>query len=152
MPDPDLEIRRGGEFPVIQTLRKGGGRQAVSSKDRGGSPSLRNKRFQSSHTAWKLERKQKNGWRGRGRGRGEEVPSFPSLSPVIHVFFALVPAFETNLARKHLLRRLRLARIRHCINASRIIIAWLVTYLYRAKHKQFAKHQYHGCQPWLHRH
>ena len=42
--------------------------------------------------------------------------------------------------------------IRHCINASRIIIAWLVTHLYRAKHKQFAKHQYHGCQPWLHRH
>ena len=41
--------------------------------------------------------------------------------------------------------------IRHCINASRIIIAWLVTHLYRA-HKQFAKHQYHGCQPWLHRH
>lgn len=74
----------GGEFPVIQTLRKGGGgrRQAVSSKDRGAG----------------------------------------------------------------------LPWIRHCINASRIIIAWLVTHLYRAKHKQFAKHQYHGCQPWLHRH
>ena len=42
--------------------------------------------------------------------------------------------------------------IRHCINASRIILAWLVTHLYRAKHKQFAKYQYHGCQPWLHCH
>ena len=31
--------------------------------------------------------------------------SFPSPSPVIH-FFALVPAFYTNLARKRLLRRL----------------------------------------------
>lgn len=84
VPDPNLQIRReGGEFPVIQTLRKGGGgRQAVSSKDRGAG----------------------------------------------------------------------LPWIRHCINASRIIIAWLVTHLYRAKHKQFAKHQYHGCQPWLHRH
>ena len=38
--------------------------------------------------ARKLERKQKNGW--RGRGRGEEVPSFPSPSPVIPFFFALV--------------------------------------------------------------
>ena len=50
MPDPNLEIK-GGEGLVIQTIRKGGRRQAVSSKDRGGSPSLRNKRFQSSHIA-----------------------------------------------------------------------------------------------------
>ena len=46
--------------------------------------------------ARKLERKQKKGWRGRGRGEeevcGQAVPSFPSPSPVIHVFFALVPA------------------------------------------------------------
>ena len=37
---------------------------------------------------------------------GQAVPSFPSPSPVIHFFFALVPAFWTNLARKRLLRRL----------------------------------------------
>lgn len=79
----------GGEGLVIQTLRKGGGEGRQFRLKIGGSPSLRNKRFQSSHIAWKLERKQKNGW----RGRGEEVPSFPSPSPVIHVFFALVPAF-----------------------------------------------------------
>ena len=40
--------------------------------------------------ARKLERKQKKGWRGRGRGEeevcGQAVPSFPSPSPVIHVF------------------------------------------------------------------
>lgn len=85
VPDPNLQIRReGGSFRSSRPLEKGGGggRQAVSSKD-----------------------------------RGAELPW-----------------------------------IRHCINASRIIIAWLVTHLYRAKHKQFAKHQYHGCQPWLHRH
>ena len=38
----------------------------------------------------KLERKQKKGWRGRGRGE-EEVPSFPSPFSVIHFCFALVP-------------------------------------------------------------
>ena len=40
--------------------------------------------------ARKLERKQKNGL--RGRGRGEKVPSFPSPSPVIH-FFCFCPSF-----------------------------------------------------------
>ena len=38
--------------------------------------------------ARKLEGKQKKGW----RGRGEEVPSFPSPSPVIH-FFCSCPSF-----------------------------------------------------------
>ena len=42
--------------------------------------SLRSKRFQSRS-------KKKKG--GRGRGRGEEVPSFPSPSPVLSFFFLL---------------------------------------------------------------
>ena len=41
--------------------------------------------------ARKVEQKQKKGW--RGRGRGEEVPSFPSPSPVIHFFFCSYPSF-----------------------------------------------------------
>ena len=45
--------------------------------------SLRSKRFQSCYCA---------------------KVTFPSPSPVIHFFSALVPAFQTNLARKRLLR------------------------------------------------
>ena len=37
---------------------------------------------------------------------GQAFLSFPSPSPVIPFFFALVPTFLNELARKHLLRRL----------------------------------------------
>ena len=43
--------------------------------------SLRSKRFQSSYCA-KVRAEAKK----RLRGRGEEVPSFPSPSPIIHFF------------------------------------------------------------------
>ena len=54
--------------------------------------SLRSKRFQSSYCA-KVRAGAKKG-------------SFPSPSPVIHFVFCSCPAFQTNLARKRLLRRL----------------------------------------------
>ena len=41
---------------------------------------------------------------------GQAFPSFPSPSPVIPFFFALVPTFLDELARKRLLRRLRKPR------------------------------------------
>ena len=85
--------------------------------------SLRSKRFQSSYRAKvraEAKKKVEGGGGGEKRKRlpanptilensgvcGQAVPSFPSPSPVIHFFFALVPAFLTNLARKRLLRRL----------------------------------------------
>ena len=37
---------------------------------------------------------------------GQAFPSFPSPSPVFPLFFALVPTFLDELARKRLLRRL----------------------------------------------
>ena len=69
--------------------------------------SLRSKRFQSSYRAKVRAGAKKNG--GRGRGRGEEVPSFPSSSPVIPFFFCSRPNFVDELARKLLLRRLTLS-------------------------------------------
>ena len=49
--------------------------------------------------ARKLERKQKKDWRGRGRGEEEEVPSFPSASPVIHFFFLPLSQFSRRTSR-----------------------------------------------------
>ena len=69
--------------------------------------SLRSKRFQSSYRAKVRAGAKKKG--GRGRGRGEEVPSFPSSSPVIPFFFCSRPNFVDELARKRLLRRLTLS-------------------------------------------
>ena len=63
--------------------------------------SLRSKRFQSSYCA-KVRAEAKKRLKGEGR-RGS---FFPLPLPRHSFFFALVPAFETNLARKRLLRRL----------------------------------------------
>ena len=68
------------------------------------SGSLRSKRFQSSYCAKVRAAAKKKG--GRGRGREEEVPSFPSPSPFIPFIFALAPTSLDELARKRLLRRL----------------------------------------------
>ena len=54
--------------------------------------SLRSKRFQSSYCA-------------KVRAGAKKVRS-PPPPPLFILFFALVPAFQTNLARKRLLRRL----------------------------------------------
>ena len=88
----------GGRAWSSRPLEKGGGRQAVSSKDRGGSPSLRNKRFQSSHIAWKLERKQKNGWRGRGRGEEKRFLRSPPPPPSF-MFFLLLSQLSRRTSR-----------------------------------------------------
>ena len=69
-----------------------------------GKCSLRSKRFQSSYCAKVRAGAKKKG--GRGRGRGEEFPSFPSPSPVIPFFFCSRPNFLDELARKRLLRML----------------------------------------------
>ena len=67
--------------------------------------SLRSKRFQSSYCAKVRAEAKKKGGRERGRGK-EEVPSFPSPSPVIPFFFCSRPDVLYELARKRLLRRL----------------------------------------------
>ena len=70
-----------------------------------GEISLRSKRFQSSYCAkGRAGAKKKKMMEGGGGGE-KRKPSFPSPSPVIP-FFALVPTFLDELARKRLLRRL----------------------------------------------
>ena len=66
--------------------------------------SLRSKRFQSSYCAnVRAGAKKKKRWKGEGEGFLLSPPPPPSFL----FFFALVPAFWTNLARKRLLRRLQ---------------------------------------------
>ena len=57
------------------------------------SEGLACKRFQSSYYA-KVRAEAKKRLKGEGEGRrGKEVPSFPSPSPVIQVFFCPYPSF-----------------------------------------------------------
>ena len=67
--------------------------------------SLRSKRFQSSYRA-KVRAEAKKKVEGGGGGEKRKGSFIPLPLPRLSFFFALVPAFLTNLARKRLLRRL----------------------------------------------
>ena len=61
--------------------------------------SLRSKRFQSRVIRRKLERKQKKGWRGRGRGEEERGSFFPLPLPCHSCLFLLLCQLSRRTSR-----------------------------------------------------